>query len=434
MSTKDIITSAAGSSGGGKIQFVGSKYYGVDNRTASFSMSLTDLTGGLASAPAEGDLVLIYTHMLAGGSDVNPNIDSPTGWMHIDSAKYTSSFYYKIMGSTPDTSVVIYGTFPNSASTQSASVMVFCFRGVDPITPFDSIGNLVTNGNFGSITPVTTDSVIFLLSSFATSANDGDISYSDTNGLKNFRTGQFKAASPSNDRTLIGAGWRKWAGGAYDALPFNFTNANGTVTNTSGRNYTLSLRPILSPNTSSYPFYVNCTYSGSQTGSLPSGVQEGDLMIAFVTNSSNRTVNSVPSGWTTQSNNAGIPALAHFTKTATSSEPSTYTFGFSGSISRAGVIIAVYRNAQIHATSTANSGTSNYTITPTTVYDLMVNCTVDDVSTNSAFQVWTAPTQRIYGTGGSAMVLTESAGVISPTSGFIETGGTRTVNLHIKPL
>jgi hypothetical protein len=142
---------------------------GSTTAAASGSLSLTSLTGGIASAPAEGDIVFA---VVAGSNSSDQDI-AITGYtevadLYANSTGFDTNLgvFWKVMGSTPDTSVTI-------PSLSNVRAVVYVLRGVDTTTPMDATRTTVTRTNTGipdpaSITSVTANAMILIAS--ATSA------------------------------------------------------------------------------------------------------------------------------------------------------------------------------------------------------------------------------------------------------------------------
>lgn len=119
------------------IQYVGGVANGFGGNTSSQTVSLTSLSGGIASAPSAGDLVIV-THALASTAD-RDLIISTTGYTELNEGYVNSTFdtnlaiSYKIMGGTPDTNVVITRSSITSADAQAVAIQVW--RGVDQTSP-----------------------------------------------------------------------------------------------------------------------------------------------------------------------------------------------------------------------------------------------------------------------------------------------------------
>ena len=90
------------------IEFVGRATASVTS--SAYNLSLTALTGGIASAPAEGDIVIVI-NTIVNTTNGNPGVGT-AGYTEVadlyrsDSNDTNLSTNYKIMGASPDT--VIY--------------------------------------------------------------------------------------------------------------------------------------------------------------------------------------------------------------------------------------------------------------------------------------------------------------------------------------
>jgi hypothetical protein len=78
----------------------------------------------------------------------------------------------------------------------------------------------------------------------------------------------------------------------------------------------------------------------SWVATAPAGTANGDVLLAVLFNSSGRTVSSEPSGWTLLGSKLASPNVYVYAKDAGGSEPSDYTWGWSGI---AGGIAAIVR-------------------------------------------------------------------------------------------
>lgn len=219
------------------LQYVGGKV--AVTASIGDTVSLTDLSGGLASAPAQDDIVIV---IYGSGSNTNRPMDiTSSGWTEIaeqfaNSTKdANSSISYKVMGATPDTSFDTSNVL-NSSST--AAVVVHCWRGVDTANPLD-VTSVTTEGtgtgqaNPPSATPVTSGAVAIAYGVGATTA-PANFTSSD---LSNFLT-----TNDSNTHSMqIGMGSIAWGGsGAIDPAQFGGGSTDSGDSWTSG---TLVLRP-----------------------------------------------------------------------------------------------------------------------------------------------------------------------------------------------
>ena len=225
------------------IEFVGSRSV-ASTSTSNFTVSLTGLTGGLATAPVQGDFVLVVRSWAAGSAADRSMTTSSAGWTELvelysnDTFSTNLAIYYKFMGAIPDTGITL-----NAHTTgDSSAIAVYVFRNVDLTTPFDVTQTTVTQTNTGipnppAITPTTTNSIIVVAAGSA--HNDGTDTYT-ANYLTSFRT---QGGNSTNDST-VGIGYLTWTSGAYDPAAWTFT-AGGTTSNYSTASVTMALRPRL---------------------------------------------------------------------------------------------------------------------------------------------------------------------------------------------
>lgn len=116
--------------------------------TATQTLSLTTLTGGISASAAPGDMVIV-AYSNGHTAALVPTIVS-TGYTAMFTALYANSTqdvnllaWYKFMGNTPDTSVVVGGSGNIAAA---GAVAIHVWRNINPSTPFS--GTITT----GSIT------------------------------------------------------------------------------------------------------------------------------------------------------------------------------------------------------------------------------------------------------------------------------------------
>lgn len=205
------------------LEFVGgtAAYYLSDGTT---NVSLTSLTGGLASQPAAGDIVVVFYSFYA-TSNVDLSISGYTELADLyadDSNKSNVGVYWKIMGGTPDTVL----TMP-AATTNHAAVAVHVWRGVDQTTPIDVTTTTATGldtciPNPPAITPTTPGAVILAGGGTYVSAPK---SYT-TNGMDNFFETTDTAGTTS---TVFIASYSDWVSGSFNPDPPGITSdANGS--------------------------------------------------------------------------------------------------------------------------------------------------------------------------------------------------------------
>ena len=230
------------------IAYVGGKGAGTAGRGGGSISLTTGLTGGLGGAPIAGDLVIVS--VAVGSQARNPNISvlTPTGYSNYSqlnptAATYDTSFVvaYKVMGSTPDTTV----TIPASGNNADAiAYTIHVFRGTkvgDPIIEaVSAVGTGVTScPNPASVTPSSiggagdSDTWIFVsgAGAAATGANF-TASY-----LTNFLT--FTGAD-TNDVTIGSGYYTDYTTGTYDPPAFGGCRVNAA---NSWASWTIALEP-----------------------------------------------------------------------------------------------------------------------------------------------------------------------------------------------
>ena len=222
----------------------GLTYVGGNSATgnsASFSVDLTTLTGGISGSAAAGDLVIVADGW-TGTTDGNPGVGT-AGYTE-EADLYADDVYdanfsvnWKTMGGTPDTSVSCNGS---GSTTLGAVCMVQVWRNADSNTPMDVAVATVTiiNGakpDCDPITPITSGAIVIC----AVLATDDD----DTLPTVNAPTGYVNLVSAQVDPGAAisgGMSSKAWTSGAEDpgALGnWDITNKNSSA------NVTLAIRP-----------------------------------------------------------------------------------------------------------------------------------------------------------------------------------------------
>lgn len=200
------------------IELVGYTSLGVSApaNAAAFTIDLTSLSGGSDTQPREGDLVVL----LAGCSTyLDQTFTYPGTWTK-ETELYSNGTYdcnlaigYKIMTSSPDTSVAVtLSTFGNNS--RACALLAYVLRNVNQSTPIDVTTTTSTgsgNTNPPSITPSTAGSWILACG-----------------GQSEYRTNTF-SSMPGLSSThevfqdwfgtssiLLGVGYVEWTSGAVD--------------------------------------------------------------------------------------------------------------------------------------------------------------------------------------------------------------------------
>lgn len=221
------------------IQYVGGHVEGFAGTTSNVTIFIDDLLGGLASAPAAGDLVIVY---FATGSSVNRDL-VVSGYTEIvelysnDGGDTNLAVAYKFMGGTPDVSFTLTGGTFSTADAGAVAVQVW--RGVNSVTPLDVTQTTATGINSvlcnpPAITPTTSGAVIVSGGAGAHNRSAGTFSSSNL-------TGFISALGDDNTDLTIGLGYHVWTSGAFDPAAFTFSSTDST--NFSWAAVTLALRP-----------------------------------------------------------------------------------------------------------------------------------------------------------------------------------------------
>ena len=217
------------STGFATLQYVGGATQGYLGTTSNITFSLTSLTGGLASAPAEGDLVIVcFATNPDDTGQISYRISGYTELANlyaIDTDRAQLQVGYKIMTSSPDTSVTITGG--TADIDQAGAIAVHVWRNVDSSTPFDVTSTTVQETNTvladpPSITPITSGAVI--VAAGAGGHLEGLDTYSSSD-LSNFLT---SGGNDTHDVT-IGLGSSSWTSGPFDPAQFTFSDTDSTA-------------------------------------------------------------------------------------------------------------------------------------------------------------------------------------------------------------
>jgi hypothetical protein len=203
------------------ISFVGSGGVGISTANVTFNFSsLLDAGGGTPTVQT-GDIVIVSTaYKTAAVWD-----KTPTGYTDLYSNIYEDAATndlnlktsYKIMGGTPDTSVVI------PASSSRGATVVHVLRGVDTTTPSNVTSTTAgaatasVNPDPPSITPTTAGSWVYCVGAITattTSAITNSASLSST-------TNHFAGQQGTSSNSYVAAGLKEdWSSGAFDAAAF----------------------------------------------------------------------------------------------------------------------------------------------------------------------------------------------------------------------
>jgi hypothetical protein len=341
---------ASQTSGSFNIEYVGGTT-GITATGGTWTVSLTSLSGGLATSPSIGDLVVVYYGIAGTGDNVSPIVVS-TGYELLatrgadDDNDANLGVSYKVL-STAETEVVLDGS--GGSSFNSGAVAVYVLRGAEG--RYSNSFNIVTASGINSvlcdppaITPVNPGSVILAGGVGAHTLGTATFSSSD---LTSFISA---GANASRDAT-IGLGYADWTSGTFNPAAFTFSAADSSAASWAAA--TMAVSPDKGPTTQIGPFPVASAYrlntsdGTSLVVSKPVGTQEGDFMIAVLAsdetqNPSTTWTNS--SGWTEVVDLGIAPSLLVAYKIAAAGEASSYAFTNTVSSRLAGSIVT-YRNA-----------------------------------------------------------------------------------------
>jgi hypothetical protein len=225
---------------GGGIDYVGGYVDGFGGGTTDRTITLTSLTGGLASAPAAGDLVIVY---FGTGSTTNRNL-VVSGYTEVielysnDNFDTNLAVAYKFMGGVPDTSFTLTGG--TGSTSDGGAVAVQVWRGVNAVTPLDVTRTTATGINSvlcdpPAITPITPGAII--VSGGAGAHEEDDVETYSSSDLTAF----ISAGDDDSNSVTIGIGYHVWTSGSFNPAQFTFSGDDDT--NYSWAAVTLALRP-----------------------------------------------------------------------------------------------------------------------------------------------------------------------------------------------
>ena len=228
------------------IEFVGGA--SASGINAAYNMSLTALTGGIASAPAQGDIVIVI-NMIANTTNGNPGVGT-AGYTEIadlyrgnDTYDTNLSTNYKVMSASPDTTA---SCNPSSGSSIASDCVAMVFRGVDNATPLDvtstsAVGNNAEDVNCLAITPVTSGAVVVCTGGAAGASVD-----TTPTAPTGYSGSTYVQTDPGSAGAAV-ASYKNWTSGAED--PAAYVMDLGTASANSWAAITLALRPTNSPPT-----------------------------------------------------------------------------------------------------------------------------------------------------------------------------------------
>jgi hypothetical protein len=221
-------------------QYVGGRTFGFSGTTSNVTISLLGtLSGGLASSPSNGDIIIVY---FGTGSTADRNL-VVSGYTEVAELYANSTFdtnlvvAYRVYSFGAGTITLTGGSL---SANDAGAVAIQVWRGVDAVTPLDVTSTTATTTNSvlcdpPAITPITNGAII--ISGGAGAHNEGGgqtFSSSDLTGFISVGQGD------TNDVT-VGLGYKVWTSGAFDPAQFTFSEADSTTY--SSASVTLALRP-----------------------------------------------------------------------------------------------------------------------------------------------------------------------------------------------
>ena len=227
------------------LQYVGGQVAGRTNPSAALAVNYA-LTGGLASTPSIGDLVIVTC--VTGSAAGNPamTVTAPGTWTNLGLLNQSAQtgdtsldVSWKFLASGEVTSLTIPGT-TNNAWGEAYAIQVW--RGADPTTPLNvtpvSAGGTGTGQpNPASITPTSSGSVVIICGGGAIAGTGANYT-APTNFTTNFLT-SFGADTTD---AMVGMGyWTGWTSGAVD--PGAYTGGTTGATD-SWAAYTVVIQPV----------------------------------------------------------------------------------------------------------------------------------------------------------------------------------------------
>ncbi len=238
----DLAFLGLGTPASNAMQYVGGKAAGFAGFTAGTqNISLTDLSGGLASSPSNGDIIVV-AYGVSSGADLTLTItdNAATDYTYLCDLYSDDNFDanlrvgYKIASS--DTNLLLG---PTSASSLAGAVAIHVWRPINA-TPIDvttttATGTNTSRANPPSITPVTPGAVII-------ACGCGGGSSGMTTGFTTSDLSNFVAALGDDDSAdiAIGMGSYAWTSGAFDPAVFGSSTDN---VDSSWCAATIALRP-----------------------------------------------------------------------------------------------------------------------------------------------------------------------------------------------
>lgn len=227
--------------GTSSIDYVGGRIDGYGGSTGEGSLALSSLSGGLASSPSTGDLVIVGWSMCGNMGDKDMYVT--TGWHEVADLFQTSTggalanfgIFYKFMGTSVDATCVVN----SSNSTGGRAGFILVFRGVDQTSPLDVAAVTATGSGIGlptiqGIAPATSGSIILPMGMASASAV-----FTQGGELDDFLSAW---GDGSGTDVALGVGQIIYGSGS-GYVPTQWTGGAGVATDNTWIASTLALRP-----------------------------------------------------------------------------------------------------------------------------------------------------------------------------------------------
>ena len=370
MSADSILMAAAG--GSKVLTFVGSYAAALTASASDISVPLTSLTGGVGSSPAEGDVVVVFFAINA-TSDLTYNIfayDKIADLYANDTQDINLFVGYRVMGSTPDTTLTLTGG--TTSASNGGSIVVQVWRNANPyIPPANATTATALNSylaNPPSITPGASGYAILCAGAGTLAGATASGQTYSSSDLTGFVSANGQGSSVDS---IIGSGYKLGQPGGSPFDPAAFTGSASDSTNYSWAAISLVITPdagndpapsLIATSQAAHPK----DGSSSLTINKPAGTQQGDVMVAFLcADSGSVSTWTSPAGWTEVADQGARPCLCVSYKVAGASEGASYAFSHSNDTNDQAVAgaIATYRYGGYAAIGSSVSGANP--LTPT---------------------------------------------------------------------
>lgn len=394
-----LATRLKGASSAGGLIYVGGYVTQFAGTTSTTSVTLTSLTGGIASAPAAGDLVIVG-YGISSTTNVDVTI-STAGYTEVydlyedDTYDANLGVFYKTMSGTPDTSVVVGQT---GSTSNAGAVYISVWRNENSTWPLRSVASAQNINsilaNPPSITATGSSNAVVAIGVGALNTISANYSSSDLTDFQSTR-------QADTNSVVIGGGYKNPVSGTFDPAAFT-----GPTTSTSASWVAASLE--IREQNQNTPSFVSVSNTRAGDNSVivtaPSGIQNGDLLIAVAYLSATAETITLPSGFTSVEYDTTAAPLLRVGYKIASNESGNYTFSYSIDRDSQSTIL-VYRNSTYNIESIitrvdTQTPTANALTNPNVGINLYLF--TNDIGNTTVNTGPTGGTQRLLSLGGSA--------------------------------